>query len=198
MLADALRILGTVDILVANHARSGHQNLEQLTAEEIDAHLAVNVRATMLLVKAFAERHDDRRPGGRVVMMTSGQHRGPMSRELGYAASKGAIHQVTASLAWHLAPRGITVNTVNPGPTDTGWATPAEHAEIAEHHPRRVGEAGGRCAPDRLAVDRRRRLDHRPGDRLDRRSVSMGRTRCRFEREWPASSGGCSVSGGLR
>ena len=53
--------------------------------------------------------------------MTSGQHLGPMSREVAYAVSKGAIQQATMTLAEELAPRGITVNTVNPGPTDTGW-----------------------------------------------------------------------------
>ena len=44
-----------------------------------------------------------------------------MPREIAYAASKGAIHQVTATLAEALIERGITVNSVNPGPTDTGW-----------------------------------------------------------------------------
>ncbi len=133
----ALSAFGTLDILVANHARSGHQDLEHLTALEVDAHFAVNARAPLLLVKRFAERHDDGRPGGRVVLLTSGQHRGPMARELGYAASKGAIHQITRSLAWHLAPREITVNAVNPGPTDTGWAMEEEHRLVAEAHPRR-------------------------------------------------------------
>jgi NAD(P)-dependent dehydrogenase (short-subunit alcohol dehydrogenase family) len=53
--------------------------------------------------------------------MTSGQHLGPMKSEVAYAASKGAIHQVTLTLSDELIDRGITVNTVNPGPTDTGW-----------------------------------------------------------------------------
>ena len=53
--------------------------------------------------------------------MTSGQHLGPMAREVAYAVSKGALQQATMTLAAELAERGITVNTVNPGPTDTGW-----------------------------------------------------------------------------
>ena len=44
-----------------------------------------------------------------------------MAREVAYAVSKGALQQATATLADELADRGITVNTVNPGPTDTGW-----------------------------------------------------------------------------
>ena len=46
-----------------------------------------------------------------------------MPSELPYAASKAALSGSVVSLADHLAPRGITVNAVNPGPTDTGWAT---------------------------------------------------------------------------
>ncbi len=137
----AYAAFGNVDILVANHARSGHGTLEELTAAEIDAMMAVNVRATLLLVKEWAARHDDRRPGGRVVLMTSGQHRAPMPGELAYAASKGALAQLTASLAAHLASREITVNTVNPGPTDTGYATPELYQSVASRHPRgRWGE----------------------------------------------------------
>jgi 3-oxoacyl-[acyl-carrier protein] reductase len=120
----AAAALGHVDVLVANHAMSCDQDLEALEAGAIDATLAVNVRATLLLVQAYARLHDDARPGGRVVLFTSGQHHGPMTRELPYAASKAALHGITASLAAELAPRGILVNTINPGPTDTGWATP--------------------------------------------------------------------------
>ena len=126
--------LGHVDILVANHAMSCDQDLEALDAAAIDATLAVNVRGSLLLVKEYAARHDDARPGGRVVLFTSGQHLEPMTRELPYAASKAALHGITASLAAHLAPRGILVNTINPGPTDTGWATP----ELFEHELRRL------------------------------------------------------------
>src|SRR4029079_8330751 len=78
---------------------------------------------SVLLVRGFAARHDDHRPGGRVVLFTSGQHLAPMARELPYAVSKGAIHQMTRTFADPLADRRITVNCVNPGPTDTGWAT---------------------------------------------------------------------------
>jgi NAD(P)-dependent dehydrogenase (short-subunit alcohol dehydrogenase family) len=130
----AAAALGHVDILVANHAMSCDQDLAALEAGAIDATLAVNVRASLLLVQAYARLHDDARPGGRVVLFTSGQHLEPMTRELPYAASKAALHGITASLAAELAPRGILVNTVNPGPTDTGWATP----ELTQHELRRL------------------------------------------------------------
>jgi 3-oxoacyl-[acyl-carrier protein] reductase len=119
--ARLIEAAGRVDVLVANHAASADQNLEQLTADVIDRTLAVNVRATLLLVQAFAAQASE---GGRVILLTSGQGRGPMARELPYVASKAALSGLVGSLADHLAPRGITVNAVNPGPTDTGWATP--------------------------------------------------------------------------
>jgi 3-oxoacyl-[acyl-carrier protein] reductase len=111
---------GHVDILVVNHTRSGDGALADLTAEHLDDFLHENVRASLLLVKEFAAQHDGR-PGGRVVLMTSGQHLGPMREEIGYAVSKGALHQATLTLSAELIDHGITVNTVNPGPTDTGW-----------------------------------------------------------------------------
>jgi 3-oxoacyl-[acyl-carrier protein] reductase len=134
LVEEATAALGHVDILVANHAMSCDQDLAALEAAAIDATNAVNVRATLLLVQAYARLHDDARPGGRIVLFTSGQHHEPMTRELPYAASKAALHGITASLAAELAPRGILVNAINPGPTDTGWATP----ELVEHERRRL------------------------------------------------------------
>jgi 3-oxoacyl-[acyl-carrier protein] reductase len=118
----AAEVFGAVDVVVANHSRSSRQNLAELTAADLDLTWAINARASVLLTQAYAAVHDDTRPGGRVILFTSGQHLGPMSTELPYAISKGAIHQMTLSLADALADRGITVNTINPGPTDTGWA----------------------------------------------------------------------------
>lgn len=126
--------LGHLDILVTNHAHSTAGTLEEVTAEEIDRHYQVNVRGSLLLIQAFAAQHDGR-PGGRVVMLTSGQHRNPMPGELAYLASKGALHQLTLSVAAHLAARGITVNTVDPGATDTGYATAEVHQSVLRWEP---------------------------------------------------------------
>jgi 3-oxoacyl-[acyl-carrier protein] reductase len=125
---------GHVDILVCNHARSSAGGLGELTAAELDACFAVNTRAVLLLVQAFAARHDGR-PGGRVVLFTSGQQLGPMSGELAYATSKAALAGITLSLADPLADQGIILNTVNPGPTDTGYADPPVHERVARRFP---------------------------------------------------------------
>ena len=125
---------GHVDVLVANHARSSRQNLEQLTAAELDLSYAVNTRASLLLAQAFAAQHDGRL-SGRVLFFTSGQYHGAMPDELPYIASKGALHQVTRSLAVPLMPRGITVNCIDPGPTDTGYADDATRTAVAAANP---------------------------------------------------------------
>ncbi len=134
VMAWAASRFGHVDILVCNHARSSSLSLEEITAAELDLTFQINTRATLLLVKEFARRHDGR-TGGRVLMMTSGQHLSPMPSELPYIASKGAVHQLTASLAAHLAPRGITVNTINPGATDTGYADDELRQEVLDLEP---------------------------------------------------------------
>jgi 3-oxoacyl-[acyl-carrier protein] reductase len=126
---------GHVDAVVANHARSVAQGLEDLTAAELDLTYAVNTRATLLLVKAFAAQHDDGRRGGRVLLFTSGQYHGAMPTELPYIASKAALHELTRSLAVHLIHRGITVNCVNPGPNDTGYADDAARTAVAALNP---------------------------------------------------------------
>jgi 3-oxoacyl-[acyl-carrier protein] reductase len=143
VVAAASAAFGHVDLLIVNHARSGRGRLPQVTPAELDAFLHENVRAAILLAKEFAAQHDGR-PGGRIVLMTSGQHLGPMSGEVAYAVSKGALHQATLTLADELIERGITVNTVNPGPTDTGW-------EIADWDPRPAMPLGRWGEPDDAA-----------------------------------------------
>jgi 3-oxoacyl-[acyl-carrier protein] reductase len=145
VMAAAVEAFGRVDVLVCNHARSSAGGLGELTAAELDASFAVNVRAVLLLVQAFAAQHDGR-PGGRVVLFTSGQHLGPMPGELAYAASKGALAEITASLADTLADRAVTVNTVNPGPTDTAYVDQATLERVARRFP-----AGRWGSPDDAA-----------------------------------------------
>jgi 3-oxoacyl-[acyl-carrier protein] reductase len=147
LLDEAVERFGAVDVLVAAHARSAGGTLEEVTAEAIDGAFAVNARASVLLVQALAALHDDARPGGRAVLFTSGQHLGPMAGELPYAISKGAIHQMTLSLADALADRGITVNAINPGPVDTGWPDAELRAGLRAAFP-----AGRWGEPDDIAA----------------------------------------------
>ena len=107
-----------IDVLIINHTYDSLTSIYNLNSEEIDKHLAVNVRASLLLIKEFITHHDGRK-GGRVILLTSGQDLAPQNDELAYIASKGALHQITQSLSDIVIEKGITVNTVNPGPTKT-------------------------------------------------------------------------------
>jgi 3-oxoacyl-[acyl-carrier protein] reductase len=132
--------LGWPSILINNAAHSERDGYENLDAATLDAHHAVNVRATALLSVLFARRFGAG-SGGRIVNFTSGQSLGPMIGELAYAASKGAVEAFTRTLAAEVGHKGITVNAVNPGPTDTGWMTEGLKSELASKFPAgRVGE----------------------------------------------------------
>ena len=134
--------LGPLDVLVVNHARSGLGRLDEVTAEHLDAFLHENVRSSLLLVKEFAAQFEG--GAGRVVLVTSGAHLAPMAREVAYAFSKGALALATTTLADELADRGIIVNCINPGPTDTGWG-------LAELDPARRMPFGRWGEPDDAA-----------------------------------------------
>ena len=125
---------GRLDIVVATHARSSHLDFAAITADELDRCWAVNARSLVLLAHRLGEVRPPG-PGGRFVSFTSGQHIGPMAHEIAYAVTKGAVHQMTATLSDALIERGITVNCVNPGPVDSGWATPRGHAQIEQMFP---------------------------------------------------------------
>lgn len=134
LLDDVTAALGPPSVLVNNAAHSTHDGYEHLDAAILDAHYAVNLRATALLCVEFARRCPPER-GGRIINLTSGQSRGPMPDELAYGATKGAIEAFTVSLAAGVASRQITVNAVNPGPTDTGWMTPEPKKELLPRFP---------------------------------------------------------------
>ena len=131
--------LGPPSILINNAAYSTRDGYESLDAATLDAHYAVNMRGAFLLTVQFARRFSGK-SGGRILNLTSGQSLMPMPGELAYAATKGAIEAFTVSLSAELAPRGITVNAVDPGATDTGWMTEQVKQELLPRFPQgRVG-----------------------------------------------------------
>ncbi len=133
--------LGPASILVNNATHDDTDApFDQLDVPTLDAYYAVNMRGTMLLSIEFARRFI-LSTGGRIINLTSGQGRGAMPGKLAYIATKGAIDAFTLTLAVEVASRGITVNAVDPGPTDTGWMTEAVQHELLLRFPMgRIGE----------------------------------------------------------
>lgn len=130
-------VVGPVTALVNAHAHSETGGVLEASAEQFDRHVAVNVRGTLLLNAEFVRRFRGPSGDGRIVNLTSAP---PLAGEVAYAASKGALEWTTLSLAAELAPRGITVNAVDPGPTDTGWISPALRSRIEAESP--LGRVG--------------------------------------------------------
>jgi 3-oxoacyl-[acyl-carrier protein] reductase len=140
LLDGAEEAIGRPSILVNVAAYSTRDGFEELDAETLDAHYAVNVRAMALLSVEFARRYP-RGPGGRIVNFSSGQSLGPMPGELAYAATKGAIEAFTRTLAAEVGHKGITVNAINPGPTDTGWISGELEQDLLPRFPLgRIGQ----------------------------------------------------------
>jgi 3-oxoacyl-[acyl-carrier protein] reductase len=132
--------LGRPSILVNTAAYSTRDGFETLDAGALDAHYAVNVRAMALLSVGFARRYPGG-PGGRIINFSSGQSLGPMPGELAYIATKGAIEAFTRTLAAEVGHKGITVNAINPGPTDTGWMDEESRRGIMSKFPLgRIGQ----------------------------------------------------------
>lgn len=76
-----------------------------------------------------------------MINLTSGQSFGPMPNELAYVATKGAIEAFTLSASPTLARRGITINAVDPGPTDSGWMSDEFKADLTPRFPfGRIGQ----------------------------------------------------------
>ncbi len=114
--------LGPVDVLVNNAAHAPDADrLDDLTAEVIDKTYAVNTRATLLLTAEFVRRHrDGNRKWGRIINVSTGPAQS-FNTQITYGTSKAAIEAATRAIATEVGPLGITVNTIAPGATQTGY-----------------------------------------------------------------------------
>lgn len=127
---------GRIDALVLSHAHDVETGILDTTAESFDRHVAVNARASLLLIAAFARQSVG---GGAIVALTSDHTTG----NLPYGASKGALDRIVISAARELGPLGISANVLNPGPIDTGWIDDELRPRLVEQHPfGRLGTPG--------------------------------------------------------
>lgn len=108
--------LGGVDIVVANAGVFMAKPTAEVSEEEYERMFAINTRGVFFLLQQAA-RH--LRPGGRVICISTAATRMATPGGGLYCASKAAVEQFVRALAVELAPRGITVNTISPGFTDT-------------------------------------------------------------------------------
>ncbi|MET8310520.1 3-oxoacyl-ACP reductase family protein [Micromonospora sp. NPDC005173] len=120
--------LGRLDILVNNAAVFLVGVMGELGTAEVEQTIAVNIRAPYVAVQAALRHLGD---GGRIISIGSNVGERAVFPGLAlYSMSKTALVGLTRGLARELGPRGITVNLVNPGPTDTD-ANPADGPNAA-------------------------------------------------------------------
>lgn len=114
---ETAKTLGRVDILVNNAGVANIAPIDEFTLEDFDRLMAINVRAVFVAAKE-ASRHMGE--GGRIITIGSvNADRVPFVGGSVYGMSKAAVAGFTRGLARDLGPRGITVNTIQPGPVDT-------------------------------------------------------------------------------
>jgi len=116
-LSSAIERLGALDVLVVNAGLFIAGDPLELAADAIDRLFAININAPYHAAVSAARRMPD---GGRIIFIGSNiADRAAMPGVAAYAASKAALTGMAKGLARDLGPRGITVNVVQPGPTDT-------------------------------------------------------------------------------
>lgn len=119
----AVERFGGLDILVNNAAVGTMAPITDLTMDEIDAMLTINVRSAVVAIRQSLAHMG---AGGRIINIGSiNADRTPFPDQSIYALTKGALASLTRGLARELAPRRITINTIQPGPVDTD-ANPAD------------------------------------------------------------------------
>jgi 3-oxoacyl-[acyl-carrier protein] reductase len=157
VMQDAAEQLGGLDALVMSHTESVDSGILDTTVESFDRHYAVNVRATWLLLAAFARQLPA--TGGCVVALTSDHTVG----NLPYGVTKGGMDRLVLAAAHELVDAGVKANVINPGPIDTGWMTDEIRAAgIAQQPTGRLGTPADIANLVRFLLSERGRVDQRP------------------------------------
>jgi len=134
---------GHVNVLVNNaaHCDITSDTIFSTSAGSIDQHFAVNTRAVVLMIAEFVRRYQKRGgTWGRIVNLSTDAAK-TFAGQISYGASKAATEAFTRSIAIEVGPLGITVNTVAPGPVQTGYIMPEFEERLLPGIPlRRIGQ----------------------------------------------------------
>lgn len=143
LIADAIKALGGLDILVSNAGRQqSHKSILEISTEQFDWTMKTNIYAPFWLIKAALP---SLAPGSCIIATTSEQAYDPSADLYDYAQTKAATTNFVKSLAKQLAPKGIRVNGVAPGPVWTplqisGGSQPEKQTQFGAQTP--LGRGG--------------------------------------------------------
>ena len=112
----AITHFGKIDILINNAGTAIFKAIQDTSDEELDRIFAINVKGTFYCLRESATRLSN---GGRIINISSSVTRLILPTYGAYAATKGAVEQLTRVFAKEMGSRGITVNSISPGPTNT-------------------------------------------------------------------------------
>jgi 3-oxoacyl-[acyl-carrier protein] reductase len=131
--------LGPVEVQINNAGVATVRGLDDLTEDEFDSAIAINLKSAFLCTSAVLPGMRARR-WGRIVNMSSVAARGAGIVGVHYNASKAGLEGLTRGYAARLAAERVTVNAVAPGPIDTDMAAPLKQAGHGARIP--VGRLG--------------------------------------------------------
>ncbi len=120
LVIETVKQFNRLDILVNNAGKFMPKPLEETTEEDFDGVIALNAKGPYFAMQEAARVLKD---GGRIVNISTGGTHLSFPGATAYLGSKAALEQYTKGLAQELALKGITVNTVSPGFTETGMVT---------------------------------------------------------------------------
>ena len=134
LFAATIQRFGRLDILVNNAAFSDRRTLDEVDPAHYATHFDLNVRGVLFAMQEAAKHL---KQGGRIINITSGIVRARVAGSAVYAGSKAAVEAFTRCVAAELGPRGITVNSLAPGPTEsdmlqTSVPAPVQKALVAQ------------------------------------------------------------------
>ena len=127
--------LGPVDILVNNAGMAALRGLDDITEEDFDRAIAVNLKSAFLCTQAVLPGMRARRWGRIVNISSIGARTGSGAVSIAYGASKAGLEGMTRAYALRLAPEGVTVNAVAPGLVDTDMGKPLIEAGVTARIP---------------------------------------------------------------
>lgn len=156
MFDETIAHFGKLDILVNNAGIMFSKPVSATSEAEFDRIFAINVKGTFFACQQAASRLAD---GGRIINLSSSTTARFMPTYGAYVATKGAVEQLTRAMAKELGPRGITINAISPGPTETelfvGGKTPEQIQQFAQlsafgrlGRPEEIGEVVAFLASD--------------------------------------------------